>query len=523
MSATSSRHSMIEDKQKRLRVILWIFLICTSAKVLLFPSYRSTDFDVHRHWKAVTRHLPVGEWYWDDQYVETRHTLDYPPGFAWLEYAWTNNFLVSALLRQGWIDEECFALLPDPKDVLLQSVSSSCLAFMRSTVIIGDLVFWIGVYAVADAVSLTFSWPTFLALVLHPGLLWLDHVHFQYNALMIGVWLLSIACLLRANLSSKKQTSAFLLIGGAVFYALLLTMKHLYLVLAPWYTVYLFRRYCHVPNKDTSAFSFPRFVILGMVTLATLLLPLVPIIVSSSHGLMDLLYQFHLRLFPFNRGLVHEYWAGNLWAFYAAASKVVQLPEVTPNITAILLVLCQSPCYWYCWKAAASCDNSLLLLSMSLCAASAFFVSYHVHEKAILNVLVPLTIWGVRDPNRFRLWWECTAWGTMGLVPLLYEPRQLLLKGSTMICYLCAFYWYHLAYHQPVPAHSWHMKWMSFVPFKLHGGLMVAVWVLVDMIPLRAFGRFEFAPLALTSLFCAFGLTISFIRLSYIMVNGNLI
>ena len=63
-----------------MRVIFYVFLICTSVKVLLFPSYRSTDFDVHRHWKAVTRHLPIEEWYWDDQHVDTRHTLDYPPG-----------------------------------------------------------------------------------------------------------------------------------------------------------------------------------------------------------------------------------------------------------------------------------------------------------------------------------------------------------------------------------------------------------------------------------------------------------
>ncbi|GAX17068.1 alpha-1,3-glucosyltransferase [Fistulifera solaris] len=524
MSAALSLPPIISDRRKRLRIIFWVFLICTSCKVLLFPSYRSTDFDVHRHWKAVTRHLPVGEWYWDDQYVDTRHTLDYPPGFAWLEYAWTNNYVVSALLKHGWVDEDCFALLSDSRDGLLQPVTNSCIAFMRSTVIVGDMIFWVGAYAVAHVVESTFSWPTFLGLVLYPGLLWLDHVHFQYNALMIGVWLLSIAALLRANITDREHIASYSLLGAAFLYSLLSTMKHLYLMFAPWYTIYLLRRYCHNPGKGPSfVFSFPKFIILGSMTVTTLSIPLIPMTTLSVHPVKKMMQQLHLRLFPFGRGLVHDYWAGNLWAFYAAASRIVQLPEVTPKQTAILLLLCQSPSYWYCWKAAATRDNSLLLLSMSLCGAASFFVSYHVHEKAILNVLVPLTLWGVQKFDRFDFWWECTAWGTMGLVPLLYEPRELLLKGITFTCYLCAFYGYHKTHHQPVPFYTRYRKMMMYVPYRFHGFLLAAVWIMVDLIPIRAFGRFEFAPLALTSLFCAFGLTIAFIRLLYFIVTDKVI
>ena len=79
-------------------ILFYVFIIFSCCKVLLFPAYRSTDFEVHRHWKAVTRHLPLADWYFEDQHVKTFHTLDYPPGFAWFEYALANNPITEWLL-----------------------------------------------------------------------------------------------------------------------------------------------------------------------------------------------------------------------------------------------------------------------------------------------------------------------------------------------------------------------------------------------------------------------------------------
>ncbi len=40
-------------------------LFIITLKVLVYPSYYSTDFDVHKNWMRITTTKPLSQWYYD--------------------------------------------------------------------------------------------------------------------------------------------------------------------------------------------------------------------------------------------------------------------------------------------------------------------------------------------------------------------------------------------------------------------------------------------------------------------------
>ena len=111
-----------------------LFLLSTAIKLLLLPSYRSTDFEVHRGWMALTARLPLAQWYSDET---TQWTLDYPPLFAWFER------LLS--LFAPLFDRDMLRYTAEPYD------SPGTNVYMRLTVIASDALLLVGSHALATS------------------------------------------------------------------------------------------------------------------------------------------------------------------------------------------------------------------------------------------------------------------------------------------------------------------------------------------------------------------------------------
>ncbi|XP_061024204.1 probable dolichyl pyrophosphate Glc1Man9GlcNAc2 alpha-1,3-glucosyltransferase isoform X3 [Dama dama] len=371
----------------------------TLLKCLLIPTYHSTDFEVHRNWLAITHSLPISQWYYE---ATSEWTLDYPPFFAWFEYA------LSHVAK--YFDQEMLNVRN------LNYSSSRTLLFQRFSVIFTDALFVYAVHECCKCIDgkkagkeLTEK-PKFILSVLllwNFGLLIVDHIHFQYNGFLSGLMLLSIA-----RFFQKRHME------GAFLFAVLLHFKHIYLYVAPAYGVYLLRSYCFTANKPDgsirwNSFSFVRLISLGLIVFLVSAVSLGPFLALNQ------LPQVFSRLFPFKRGLCHAYWAPNFWALYSALDKVLSviglelklldpnkipkasmtsglvqqfqhtvLPSVTPLATFICTLIAMLPSIFCLWFKPQGPRGFLRCLI--LCALSSFMFGWHVHEKAILLAVLPM-------------------------------------------------------------------------------------------------------------------------------------
>ncbi|KAI0375747.1 glycosyltransferase family 57 protein [Pilatotrama ljubarskyi] len=498
----------------------WDILIAsTCLKLLLFPAYRSTDFEVHRNWLAITHSLPISKWYYD---TTSEWTLDYPPFFAYFE----------KLLSIP-------AYFVDPRIVDLNNLSYgawSVVAYQRTTVILTELVLGAAVLKfVRGAENPAMQRIISASLFLHPGFLIVDHIHFQYNGFMFGILLWSL--LMARN--GRKLASGFL-------FAVLLNFKHIYLYLAPAYFVYLLRSYCLSP---TGTLLPGRFLALANAVILVFLASLGPFL------LMGQLPQLLSRLFPFTRGLNHAYWAPNVWALVTALDRVLLrfvskgqlgglninesgvtstsrglvgdtvfavLPTVKPIHTFAITVAYQTI---YMGKLWTNTSYKSFVTALTLCGFTSYMFGWHVHEKAILLVLVPLSLLAAENNAYFRTFMIASIAGIYSLFPLLFTPAESLIKViySLLWAVFVLRPIHRQVYQFPqgvlaVTIDGLESLYLAgFVP--LH--LFVTIFPVVTKRRSSEAGQsaLEFLPLMLTSVYCAVGLVWAFVRLSVIYIR----
>lgn len=150
-----------------------------------------------------------------------------------------------------------------------------------------------------------------LSILLSPGLLIIDHIHFQYNGFMYGLLVLSLV------LARKRNT----ILASGLLFAALLCFKHIYLYLAPAYFIFLGRAYC-LSLKPIFPLRWGNVQLGNILKLGTGIVAIFGAALGP-FAYWGQLLQLKSRLFPFHRGLCHAYWAPNMWALYSFADRIL--------------------------------------------------------------------------------------------------------------------------------------------------------------------------------------------------------
>ncbi|KAH7105365.1 glycosyltransferase family 57 protein [Auriculariales sp. MPI-PUGE-AT-0066] len=499
-----------------MQTALDVLLAATVFKLLLFPAYRSTDFEVHRNWLAVTHSLPLSQWYYD---TTSEWTLDYPPFFAYFE--WMLSF-PAALVDQRIVDVNN-----------LRYSAWSVIAYQRTTVIITELILGLALLRfVKGANDARVQRLLSASLFLHPGFLIIDHIHFQYNGFMFGILLWSL-------LMARNGRN----LASGILFAILLNFKHLYMYLAPAYFVYLLRAYCMTPAGTP---RIPQFLSLAASVIGVFVASVGPFLV------MGQLPQLGARLFPFTRGLNHAYWAPNAWALVTALDRVLLkaasmarieltvnsaglqsssrglvgdtvfavLPNVEPFHTFAITIGIQMIFLARLWRQPT---YPSFLRALTLCGWTSFMFGWHVHEKAVLMVLVPLTLMAADGSAHLRTFMLASVAGIYSLFPLLFTPAEaaveLLYSAIWMVFVIQSLN--KIAYEFPRSPAAVALDFAERAYLFGFIGLQLFVWVFPFIAQRLSWGvSVDFVPLMATSVYCAVGLVWSYLRLSAAYLFG---
>ncbi|GIY44283.1 dolichyl pyrophosphate Man9GlcNAc2 alpha-1,3-glucosyltransferase [Caerostris darwini] len=346
------------------------------------------DYEAQRHWMEITVNLPVNEWYKNSTQNDLLYWgLDYPPLTAY------HSMLCGYIAK--WYNDDWISL-----NTSRGYESYHHKIFMRSTVLVSDLLFYIPVIIYWSIVQRPWNLRDKAIAaglcLLYPGLILIDHGHFH-----LGFTLWAIV---------------FLLCGhdliGAVFFCLALHYKQMSLYYALPFFCYLLGSCLKFPwSKKISQFLKLSFVVLIVSGICWM-----PFLKS----LEDILAVVE-RLFPFSRGL-YEDKVANIWYMLSVIIKwksIFSTPALV-RLSAICTLLAVLPSSIHLLRNPSLHKFRLALVNSSL----AFFLfSFQVHEKSILLPALPILLL-LEDYPVPCLWFAYIS--TFSLVPLLAKDGLMI-------------------------------------------------------------------------------------------------
>lgn len=362
------------------------------------------DYEAQRHWMEITTNLPVKDWYQNTTDNDLQYWgLDYPPLTAYHMYIL--GYTSSKILNSSWTELH--------KSRGFESYEHKI--YMRSTVILADLFIYIPAiiyYFHNTQPSQYLSPPStvhrqnvlfYTALVLlYPGQILIDHGHYQYNCVFMGLVLWSVI---------------FMQKGRQAFAAFTFTLALNYKQMSLYYSLPFFW-YIASLNLRTKPLwkGLGNMIFIGFIVASSSALLFLPFL-SSKENLQQVIH----RIFPFYRG-VFEDKVANIWFSMSLFYKYRNFYSMNQLLKAstVLTLLASAPSGIHLLFKPSMRIFKYALVNTSL---TFFLTSFQVHEKTILVPALPILLLCREHPMAVN--WFITI-STFSLQPLLLRDGQII-------------------------------------------------------------------------------------------------
>ncbi|XP_074077365.1 dolichyl pyrophosphate Man9GlcNAc2 alpha-1,3-glucosyltransferase isoform X2 [Macrotis lagotis] len=283
--------------------------------------------------------------------------------------------------------------------------------FMRSTVFIADSMIYIPAVVLyccyLKETSTKRKIASAFCTLLYPGLLLIDYGHFQYNCVSLGLTLWAVL-----GLSHDWD------ILGSLAFCLALNYKQMELYHALPFFCFLLGRCLKKGLKGKGLVLLVRLVATVAAAFALCWLPFLTQVEQTLQVLR--------RLFPVGRGLFEDKVA-NFWCSLNVLLKIKEIlsPQTQLMFSFALTLLSLLPT---CVKLTLQPSLQGFKYALVSCALSFFLFSYHVHEKSILLVSLPVCLI-LNEVPFMSIWFLLVS--TFSMLPLLLKDQLALASVET--------------------------------------------------------------------------------------------
>lgn len=390
------------------------------------------DYEAQRHWMEVTTNLPVQEWYYNTTDNDLLYWgLDYPPLTAYHMY-------FCGLLARG--------INPDFVRLFTSRgfESEGHKLFMRYSVLVVDFALYIPAVILffmccsdtgtvcnvrrnqgalpkkkegaREVDVLQRSLAIILALI-YPGLILIDHGHFQYNCV-------SLAFLIYAVIFLNRNQNLL----ASLFFCFALNYKQMELYHALPFFLYLLSSCVPKPGNTLSS-GVVQLTKMSLTVLLTFALIWLPFLFKIN----DILQVLH-RLFPVARG-VFEDKVANIWCalntIFKFKTRFTNEEMMRYCIMATLSAVLPSSIDLFLRP------NVKKFLPALINSSLAFFLfSFQVHEKSILLAAIPVVFYLPKSP--FICFWF--------LILTIFSMLPLFVKDNLAVAFVALTGFYATAF-----------------------------------------------------------------------------